>query len=64
MGVSNVTILVSRTKSDLAEAAAARMVARIEENDGISAICLTGGSTPLALERAHSLVARPLVHHR
>jgi 6-phosphogluconolactonase len=51
MGVSNVTILVSRTKSDLAEAAAARMVARIEENDGISAICLTGGSTPLALYR-------------
>jgi 6-phosphogluconolactonase len=49
-------MVVVEDAAALAEAAAARLVTRIEANDGRVAICLTGGSTPKAL---YKLLATP-----
>ena len=43
-------IIIERDAVALAERAAERVVARARENTGEPAICLTGGSTPSALQ--------------
>lgn len=49
-------IVIASDAAALAEAAAARLVARIEAAAGTARICLTGGSTP---QRLYSLLATP-----
>ena len=48
-------IIRTADPATLAEAAAERVAARIEANDGRIAICLTGGSSP---KRLYALLAR------
>jgi 6-phosphogluconolactonase len=53
---SSPRIIVEADAAALAEAAAKRLLARIEQQHGEAAICLTGGSTP---KRLYELLATP-----
>ena len=54
--MANRKIIVAKDAVALAQAAAERLIERIDQTHGIIAICLTGGSTP---KRLYELLASP-----